>query len=435
MRGLWVLLVIAGATCGATDDWRAALDRVRENVARQVGRSANYTCVETVDRTTFRSARDLLRGCAYESKTPERKEVSHDRLRLDVAVSQGKEIFAWHGQERFSGSSGIDDVVQRGAVSSGGFIGFLENIFTHKGIRFTYTGEGVINGAHTYSFDYVVPLASSGYHVGTRHGRPAIPFHGSFSVRAPEFQLVTLSIIADEIPENSHVCSAETEMIYQMAKISGQDALIPSQIMLRIGDVDHEYSVSRSEYSGCRAYSAESTLRFDTNEAAPPISAGGPSREEQLPAGTILRIGLRTAIDDEVSYAGDPVEGVLLNAVKVKGTHIVIPKNTAVRGVVTLLEKFEAPVEHYLISIQFGQLSFERTKYVFRAGPAVSRPQAKKLTEIYKGPWPDSIQEIYDRGLFVFRAQHVHLDGRFSGDWITRAPEEPLEGRAAIGAR
>src|ERR1700761_2157382 len=117
MRCLWLLAGMACVAWSATDTWRDVLTRVRENIAHQGAKSTNYTCVETVDRTSFRSSLDLMPGCAYESKLPNRVKNVHDRLRLDVAVSEGKEIFSWHGQNKFSGSSTIEDVVQRGAVS------------------------------------------------------------------------------------------------------------------------------------------------------------------------------------------------------------------------------------------------------------------------------------------------------------------------------
>ena len=403
----------------ATDNWRAVLAYVRDNVAHEVEKSTNYTCVETVDRTVFISSHDLLPGCAYESTMPERTKAVQDRLRLDIAVSEGKEIFAWHGQNSFSGSSTIDDVVQRGTVSSGEFIGFLSNIFVHGGIQFEYTGEALTNGIPTYSFNYVVPISSSGYHVGARHGKPAVPFHGSFSVRGPDCQLLSLKIIADKLPESSMICSAETEMEYQIAKISGRDALIPSLFILRLDDTNHRYTVSRSTYSQCHEFTAESTLQFDTSAANEAGGSGERVEDEHLPRGTLLRIALKTPIDDESSDMGDPVEGVLLRAVKVREGGL-IPKNTAVKGVITLLEDFDEPKHYYLVRAEFNRIELGRKRFVFRATPVVSKLEASKLNEIYGGPWPADIQDAYNEGVFVFRSRHIHLDQRFGAGWVAQ---------------
>lgn len=435
MRGFWVFFGIVSIAWGVTDNWREILDRVRENISQQVAKSTNYTCVEVVDRTSFRSSLGLLPGCTHESKPPVRTKIMHDRLRLDIAVSQGKEIFAWHGQSRFSGSSTIDDVVRGGTVSSGEFIGFLANIFLHSGVRFDYTGEAVVNGLRMYSFNYTVPVSSSGYHVGTKRGKPAVPFHGSFSVRGSDFQLGSLSVIADAIPENSQICSAETEMTYQLAKISGQNALIPSLFDLRLEDVNRRYTVCRTEYSQCHAFVAESRLRFDVADSPASGGSSEPAGEERLPAGTLLHIALRTPIDDETAYTGDPVEGILLDPVKVKATGTVIPRKSVVNGVITTLENFDEPEHHYLLSVQFERLTWGRTTFVFRAPPQPSKLQAKKLTDIYGGFLPADIQEIYDDGVFVFVSRHLHIDQRFSGYWLTQTVSGARAGSSDLGAR
>ncbi len=92
-------------------------------------------------------------------------------------------------------------------------------------------------------------------------------------------------------------------------------------------DEFHIYTVSRNEYSQCREFRGESTLRFDVNEPAAESPIAKPISAEPLPAGMTLRIGLRTPIDDRTSYMGDPVEGVLLDAVTIPGTDKSIAKN------------------------------------------------------------------------------------------------------------
>lgn len=422
MHRFWLVLVIASLSWSASDNWREILDRVRDNVLRQVKKSTNYTCVQSIDRTSFRNKRDLLEGCAYDSTLPEKQKILHDRLRLDIAVSEGREIFAWHGAGKFSGSSTIADVVRRGALSSGEFIGFLENVFGHAGVRFEFTGENSINGLVSYSFNYTVPLASSGYHVRTRTGDPTVPFHGSFSVRASDLRLTNLSVVPDAIPEDSQICSVETEMQYQVLKISGQDALIPSLFVLKLDDADHLYTVSRSEYSQCHAFKAESTLRFDVYDSAASTAIRQPEIEEHLSPGTLLHIALQTPIDDQTSYTGDAVEGVLLNPIKLKGAHAAIPKGAVVNGVITMLEDRKEPKQHFFLSIEFDRLASNRGTFLFHAVPLPSKPETRKLTEIYGTTLPLSVRDTYREGALVFTSPRLHLDHGFSADWITREP-------------
>lgn len=429
MRCFWLLIGISFAARGADANWQDVLEHVRQTVARQVIKSSNFTCVEIVERTAFRSANESAPGCAYSAVAQtDRKKTAHDRLRLDVAVSQGKEIFTWHGRNKFDGSSTIDDLVHAGTTTSGEFIAFLANIFVPAGVRFEYKGQSLIEGVETYSFDYSVPLAISGYHVGTKGGKPIVPFHGSFSARAPDYQLRSLRVVADDVPEDSLICWAETDMAYKVAKISGQDALVPSSFTLKLDDSNHQYTVSRSEFSQCRKYAAESTLRFDSRDESA-AAEEKPSEEIELPAGIMLHIGLETPVSDRTAYTGDPVEGVLLSAAKVKNTEEVIPKGAAVQGVISLLEAFDEPERHYLLNIQFERLVSGRTTFVFRASPQTSKLQQAKLIPIYGNLVPITIQNLVEDGALVIRSRHFELGRRFADYWITLpARTAPVDG-------
>ena len=345
----------------------------------------------------------------------------HDRLRLDVAVSEGAEIYSWHGENKFS-SSTISDVVQTGPISSGGFVGFLRNIFLVPGVRFTYTGRSSTDGVTTYCFNYVVPLSASGYHVEVGHDKPLVPFHGSFSVDTNDLQLNSLELIPDEIPSDSHMCSADTEMKYQIAKISGKDSLLPELFLLRITDDEHTYTISRNEYSQCREFRGESTVSFNViNTAAAPANTQ-PIAEEWLPPGMTLRVALRTPVNDQTAYTGDPIDGVLLDSVKITGTEKTIPKNAVLHGIISKLECYSDPRKHYLVSIQFERVTSGNNTYALRALPKQSRKEVTKLSGMYGWPLPNKLADDFRNGLFVEMSSHFHLDSHFSAEWETRSP-------------
>lgn len=423
MLRFWLLLIFVPLAWSASGDWHEVLDHVRESVLRQVKKSTNYTCVETVDRTTYTNARNLLEGCAYDSQTPDKKRYMHDRLRLDMAVSEGHEIFAWHGAGKFGNSSEITDVVRRGSVSSGEFVGFLENIFGHKGVLVEYAGKAEVNGSSMYLFNYSVPLKSSAYRVSSTKGQVVVPFHGSFSVREADLQLMNLKAVADSILESSDICSAETNMNYQLFKISGEEALIPSLFVVKMGNAQHIYTISSNEYSQCRAFKAESTVRFDVDDGPSRAAAVRSVREQRLAGRTLLHISLRGAIDGESSYTGDAIQGVLLHPLRIKGSGIDVPKGAVADGIITMLEEREAPAHHFLVSIEFNRLSYGGTTVLFRATPVVSKVAVGKLVQIYGMPLPPPIRERYREGVLVFTSRELHLDERFSTDWITQEPD------------
>ena len=347
----------------------------------------------------------------------------HDRLRLDVAVSKGQEIYSWHGENSFSASP-ITRMVRTGPISSGGFVGYLENIFLDSDVQFRYIGNSTLNGMSGYSFEYSVPLSASRYHIQGKHASPIVPFHGSFLVDGTSFELLKLEVIADKIPGDSNICLADTEMTYQVARISGRDELIPSLFILRIDDVSHVYTVSRNEYSQCREFRGESTLRFDPADTPAQSVRARAIATEWLPPGLTLRISLRSPIDEKTTYTGDSVEGVLLESVKIPGTGTSIPKGALLNGIITRLEDSFEPERHYFLIIEFQRLSFGDHAFLMRALHKPSGKEGEKLYFLYGEPLPPLIQEQLREGAIIFDSRHLRLDQRFSGEWLTFKPAE-----------
>jgi hypothetical protein len=211
------------------------------------------------------------------------------------------------------------------------------------------------------------------------------------------------------------------DMKYQVANISGRDSLVPQLFLLRLEDELHTYTESRSEYSGCREFRGESVLRFQVNEAEAASPVAKAATAERLPAGMALRIGLRTPVDDQTSYTGDAVEGVLLDAVTIPGTEKKIAKNAVLNGVITELESHYEPSRYYLLRIQFQRLRLGNDEFVVNAWPKQSREEVTKLARLYGWPLPVLLQEDFKKGLFVLTSRHFHLGQHFSGEWETRS--------------
>src|SRR3954454_491689 len=159
-------LSFALTCCGAEITPQEAFNRAQEKIARQLSAVANYTCVLTVDRTLYVERRRRESGCTGSDRASE-KPFMHDRLRLDVAVSEGTEIFSWHGGRKFS-SSGVNEIVKSGPISSGSFVGYLRNILFTPGVSIHLDKAATTD--KSYKFDYYVPSNKSAYQVKGRKG-------------------------------------------------------------------------------------------------------------------------------------------------------------------------------------------------------------------------------------------------------------------------
>ena len=175
---------VCAALCAAAIGYAAepmspneVLKRLRKNTEQQLAKAVDYTCAETVDRTDFASLTEAEPGCGPSNNSLLKQPFQHDRLRLDVAVSSTGEMFSWHGAGEFS-SSGIESVVQSGAVSSGTFIGYLRNVFFVPGVVIRYGGQVHAGAQEEMTFNYEVPLQESRQRLLGSSQRISVPFHG-----------------------------------------------------------------------------------------------------------------------------------------------------------------------------------------------------------------------------------------------------------------
>jgi hypothetical protein len=400
MRPAVFLLI---CVCAAAQEPAEILGRIRHNVAAQVSRSANYSCVETVERNYYFLPQEG--GACSRAPAGASKPYLRDRLRLDVAVSRQSEIYSWHGENNFTSTS-VAEVVRGGPISSGGFVGYLMNIFLEPNIPISYAGQS----KDGYNFQYEVSLANSKYQTLTRKGYARIPFHGTFSADTGSFQLKNLVVTGDNFPEASDICFAESQVTYQIAKISGGDSLIPSEFLLKIGNrTPNLFTESRGAYSECREFKGESTLVFDAT-GEPAQEHDQPSvAKQKLGAGKTLRIKLTTPIDDRTSFTGDRVEGV------VEGPW----RNATVRGLITELATRTDPAVHYYVKIEFEQLTADGEVYSLRALHKPTGKEAAKLYFLFGAHLPEDVSKEIRQGTIVLYAKHLRLKPGFTDNWVT----------------
>src|SRR3974390_1739503 len=112
-----VIFGIAAASHAGEDrppgeEW---LTQVIARMSDNLIRLPNFTCLQTIDRSRRASAG--LRGETV------------DRVRVEVALVDGKELFAWPGEGKFEDRE-LSDMVMGGATSTGNFGLLSKAVFT-----------------------------------------------------------------------------------------------------------------------------------------------------------------------------------------------------------------------------------------------------------------------------------------------------------------
>ena len=372
-------------------------ERVRDKVVDNTSRVPRYTCVQTINRAQYRPQYGRkFAGCggyiaAREELLSPGYLLWRDRLRLDVAVLNGRETFAWAGAREFE-TTDIEQLAASGSSGSGDFALFLSSVFGTETTRISLLREE----KETAVFGFDVPLNASRY-VYRSHGTGAqrgIGYHGTFLVDERLSDLKRLTVEADHFPVDENMCRVENVMDYHRVKIGDGDFLLPETAKMTVLFNDGEEAQNETHYSNCREYGAESSISFGDDDAG----TRDDSRvrlspiKTQLPSNLRLQIGLKSPIRSETAAAGDEVTGVILHDVK-----DVARANDIVHGRILRLEQFMFPLPRWVVALRFTRIEHN----------GVELPLDLKPT---KGD-----------GVFTFQQiGNLVLDQKFHSEWETR---------------
>ncbi len=406
------------------------LRQIREKVVEAIGRSDNYICAQDLSRFYYLVDRPS-QACQQPPSVPPVPMRVQDRLKLDVAVSEGGEIYSWYGAHKFSANS-VGQVVRDGPISSGSFNGYLRNIFGEKGVEFIYKGRQKWDGVDVYLFDYRAPLNASHYELQAGKVFVKAPFHGSFAAKADTFELYSLIVTAngDQIPDKTDICAAETRLVYQVVHIADHNSLLPASFDLLLGGRNGVFTESKGVYSECHEYKGESTVHFDLDDTAAASEAAPELESEPLRPGLYFQIALRGVIDEDSAYAGLPVEATLVRDVRLRKGEM-LERGAILKGTITRFEVFHQPAHQVKLSLEFNSITDGKKIYLcnathevlptFQPGyPGVGRRGDMPSAHMAQPKDPGD-------GSLEFVTPHLHLDKHFTSTFITVSHSEFAE--------
>lgn len=315
------------------------LTRIKIRMAENLTRLPNYTCLQTIERTRRRAG-----GSKFEPL---------DRVRLEVALVEGKEVFGWPGGDKIAESK-ITNLVS-GTIGNGDFALFLKSIFLGPGAVFRYQGEMSMDGRRAIRFDYVVPLLASGYHLRVPPREALVPYHGSFWVQPESLDLMRLELAVDAIPPYLGLAAASDAMDYRRIDIGGSSFLLPQRSELDMTDLNGREHRNRTRFTECRQFTGESTLKFGDATDGTLEAQSAAVKTIELPNDFEGDFSLLTPIDSATSAVGDLFLAKLVRDVRM-AQQPVVPKGAELRGRITRLER--ADDRNSLVvavtSIEFG---------------------------------------------------------------------------------
>jgi hypothetical protein len=226
-----------------------------------------------------------------------------------------------------------------------------------------------------------------------------------------------------DIPKAAEVCNADTKIAYQSVDIAGKSLLIPKSFELHMLDADTIDTFSQSEYTECREFRGESTVRFDFDDS-PKGQSGAVVHDQAVPAGVRLHVRLITPIDDHKSFTGDPVQGVLLQPLVVKTLGISVPKGAIVSGVLSRMELRYQPTREYLVAIHWDRLTSGQNSYLLNATAVRQYPNGRRFGAGYSGS--SQMADDSADGTFIWPSNHFRMDQTFTAYFENAAPPKEL---------
>jgi hypothetical protein len=324
------------------------LARFKQKVRQDVGRIANCTCLETIERSVREPGTNAFQFL--------------DRVRLEITTAGGKELLTWPGGARFE-QWAVTSFVTSGLVASGMFASYARNLFLSDGATFEYAGPEELEGRHTVRYDFRASRLVSLYALRTRNGAATVATKGSFWFDADSLELVRLDEFADQIPADLGLTGALTRIRYgRMPNVP--DVLLPQSAEVDLRHSSGELRRNKIEFAQCREYRAESSISFDSAEPAPEASQAEPSRVD-LPAGLTIKMELESGFDSATAAIGDPVRARVVENVRRSGK-VVIPKGAIATGRIRSMER-QPRGGGFLLGIELTGVRWENKRAEFRA--------------------------------------------------------------------
>jgi hypothetical protein len=424
-----LLLVAAVAYAQTAPDPDDVLDGARTKIRTTMRSLPKYTCLQTIDRTYYAPAAAHFEAASCDRMSADQKSRhkplridSTDRVRQEVAQGVDGEIHSFPQASRFDLTE-IDQMVDSGPFGTGTFGGQLLDIFDNDGTHYDYRGQKSREGRQVMVFGYVVAETVSHYEIRADGAWLTTGFSGTFEVDPESLEIQRVTIQTPELPDETHLCQADTTLDYQRVTIGDGTLLLPRQSQLRLISRNGQETNNTAVFSGCREYRAESALRFDTPTAERETPTAPGNVRPPVPPKLAVDLRLNTAIDTETSAAGDPVSATVVHAIhSYQSAETLIPAGAVVHGRISRIEHHFSPMEYLSIGIAFESVEFDGGPSPFAARtepPAhfygtVPVDLLRGLAQRIPTPPPDSV-------VFPKEKHHVMAAGTVL-HWITASP-------------
>ncbi len=267
------------------------LGRIKYVVGLSLAKMPNFTCVETIERS--------------QRYPDSKKHQLLDNIRLEVALVDGKELYAWPGARKFEDRD-LTQMVGGGAIGTGDFALHAKSIYLAGTARFTYQGLDQASGRKAHKFHFKVPMDSSRYLMRYGGAEGYVGYQGDVWNDADSFEIIRIEMSIDEVPPQIPLKTGTKFIEYAPIDIGGAVYNLPRSMAMTLEALNGGESRNRAVFTSCRQYTGESTLIFD--EPPPDEKPKSAQVVLTLPLGLTVNMKLAKTLDLSKAAMGDIVE-------------------------------------------------------------------------------------------------------------------------------
>jgi hypothetical protein len=453
LRGFLIAILVAiaceAAICTQSDPnqlLQLAIDRVKSNT-RALSR---LTCEEHTSRRFYlTSAKDVRRKgqavdrdqaglplpalltAAFEG----RDLLWSDRLRVELSLFNGKDIFTWPGGGAFD--SDLDSLINNGPTLSGVLGPFDISVLLNDAEPRLFRYERTVTALGTTfaEYKYKVPVEKSHLQVPDASGaRAPISYEGFFLVDTATGDLRRLCVELNSFPHNAQLSQGAVVTDYDSHNIANTVAFVPISSTMRLSFKQGALAVNDMRYTDCHEFQAESTVTYN-NATEDKSSDTQASISEKLPPiarNRLLKLALNTPIDSDTAATGDLVQAHVMKPLKGKDGRILIPAGAIVRGRIVRLVEYAAPYNSIELVMKFNELELGRSLVPIRLlqkatesqegpqGPHFAVGRGRPVMPAGQAPAPTAQDDRkHGTGTFEFdHTNHVHLSAGYQTEWL-----------------
>ncbi len=296
------------------------VQQITAHMRDNVQRLPNYTCTETIERTTT---------------SPDGEIQQENTVRLEVALIGDDELFAWPGTTKFR-DSGLDDLVASGAFGTGAFGLYTKILFLNENrpelrrVNLSDLGSVLIR------YDFTVLPSENEFKLTEGPDSATVGFEGSIYVDPDTLDLRRLVVHFTDIPPQFALKKASDEVLYERVPFGEEQFLLPGFNRLTLQNPGGK-SQNRVRFEKCRRFEGQSTISFGD-----PVPLEDTKREViqevAIPPDTSMQIVMDIKGKPDAVAVGDLVTGKLNDRVHVDGKEL-IPKGAKVSARVVRMDR------------------------------------------------------------------------------------------------